>query len=91
MTMANSEKLRLEAKQRSVDWVESQQLIILETHPPSSYRTARKHLEEAGEHHSPRWFEKAVDPDSNTEFWKYTGGYWEEREDGSWTNLSDIF
>ena len=52
---------------------------------------ARKHLEESGEHFSPRWFEKAVDPDSNTEFWRYKGGYWEERDSNAFENIADIF
>jgi len=34
----------------------------------------------------PRWFEK--DEEGS---YRYSGGYWEEREKGSWEGISDIF
>ncbi|MED6191700.1 Oxysterol-binding protein- protein 1C [Stylosanthes scabra] len=60
--MANSEKLRLEQRQRQ----------------------ARK-MQERG--WKPRWFAK----DKATGTYRYLGGYWESREEGTWDSCPDIF
>ncbi|XP_059630814.1 oxysterol-binding protein-related protein 1C-like isoform X2 [Cornus florida] len=60
--MANSEKLRLEQRQRQ----------------------ARK-MQESG--WKPQWFTKEKGSDT----YRYTGGYWEAREKGSWDSCPDIF
>ncbi|KAL6217176.1 hypothetical protein ACLB2K_010393 [Fragaria x ananassa] len=60
--MANSEKLRLEQRQRQ----------------------ARK-MQESG--WKPQWFAK----DKASDTYRYTGGYWEAREEGKWDACPDIF
>ncbi|XP_065881883.1 oxysterol-binding protein-related protein 1C-like isoform X1 [Euphorbia lathyris] len=60
--MANSEKLRLEQRQRQ----------------------ARK-MQERG--WKPQWFTK----DKGNDSYRYVGGYWEAREQGSWDSCPDIF
>ncbi|KAH7567849.1 hypothetical protein JRO89_XS07G0166400 [Xanthoceras sorbifolium] len=60
--MANSEKLRLEQRQRQ----------------------ARK-MQESG--WQPRWFAK----DKGSGTYRYSGGYWEAREEGKWDLCPDIF
>ncbi|PAN45467.1 hypothetical protein PAHAL_9G121600 [Panicum hallii] len=47
-------------------------------------RQARK-MQESG--WKPRWFAK----DKATDTYRYTGGYWESREKGSWEGCPDIF
>ncbi|KAG8097905.1 hypothetical protein GUJ93_ZPchr0013g36803 [Zizania palustris] len=47
-------------------------------------RQARK-MQESG--WKPRWFEK----DKATDTYRYLGGYWESRENGSWEGCPDIF
>jgi len=47
-------------------------------------RQARK-MQESG--WKPRWFAK----DKATDTYRYTGGYWESREKGSWDGCPDIF
>jgi len=69
ISLATSEKLRLEQKQRE----------------------AKKRREEQGEQWSPRWFDRAFDSESNAEYWKYKGGYWEARENSSFENIDEIF
>ncbi|KAM3730993.1 hypothetical protein ACB098_12G128700 [Castanea mollissima] len=60
--MANSEKLRLEQRQRQ----------------------ARKMQEQGWK---PRWFAK----DKGSDTYRYSGGYWEAREQGKWVSCPDIF
>jgi len=47
-------------------------------------RQARK-MQERG--WKPRWFMK----EKGSESYRYKGGYWEAREDGSWVDCPDIF
>jgi hypothetical protein len=48
-------------------------------------RAVRRRREEQGEEYSPRWFEFKRNE------WVYRGGYWEEKEQGRFTNIPDIF
>eukprot|EP00163_Fabomonas_tropica_P007898 TRINITY_DN17539_c0_g2_i1.p1 TRINITY_DN17539_c0_g2~~TRINITY_DN17539_c0_g2_i1.p1 ORF type:complete len:765 (-),score=225.59 TRINITY_DN17539_c0_g2_i1:117-2411(-) len=54
-------------------------------------RAARRLREKNGEAWRPRWFEKRVDPDSQTEGWVYTGKYFEVRETQKWDDCPDIW
>jgi hypothetical protein len=49
-------------------------------------RLARRKREEANEEYHPRWFRKTDDG-----LWIYSGGYWESRATGRWTNIPDIY
>jgi len=84
---ANSEKVRLEEKQRAVRRVREQEaeVALAEGRTPSSY--------------SPRWFKSVADPlNSGRTIHEYQGGYWEAKEAGEaggdqegWDNCPDIF
>ena len=53
-------------------------------------RTARRQREQSGEPHKPRWFRR--EPKDGECAWRYIGGYWESREQGSWPDpLPDLF
>lgn len=49
-------------------------------------RAARRKREEANEEYHPRWFKRTQDG-----LWIYSGGYWESRANGKWTNIPDIY
>ena len=69
LTQANSEKHRLEEKQRAV----------------------RKLREKQGLEWKPNYFEKYLDPDTNSTEYKFTYKYWEDRRMHNWDHLPDLF
>nr|XP_020852207.1 oxysterol-binding protein 2 isoform X1 [Phascolarctos cinereus] len=77
---ANSEKQRLEEKQR----------MIRRKRLESS---SREQLDEGKEAdlHKPLWFEKKMDPFTGEEAYIYKGGYWEAKEEQNWSMCPDIF
>jgi hypothetical protein len=54
-------------------------------------RARRKELKEAGEVHTPRWFETTQDPISGETLYKYKGGYFEARQAKNFKNSLDLF
>ena len=57
-------------------------------------RVRRKITEEKGELHRPRWFVKVEGGDDGEEVWRLRGGkegYWEERKNGTWSGIEDVF
>ena len=55
-------------------------------------RARRKIRKEKGEIWDPRWFKLEYDADVGKETWKYKGGYFEKRKEGSWgTDFPKIF
>ncbi|XP_036617635.1 oxysterol-binding protein 2 [Trichosurus vulpecula] len=77
---ANSEKQRLEEKQRMI---RRKRLEL----------GSREHLEEGKEAdlYKPLWFEKKMDPFTGEEAYIYRGGYWEAKEEQNWSMCPDIF
>ncbi|XP_072456026.1 oxysterol-binding protein 2 isoform X2 [Notamacropus eugenii] len=77
---ANSEKQRLEEKQRMI----RRKRLELSSH---------EHLEEGKEEdlYKPMWFEKKMDPLTGEEAYIYKGGYWEAKEEQNWSMCPDIF
>ncbi|KAI9146593.1 Oxysterol-binding protein-domain-containing protein [Paraphysoderma sedebokerense] len=54
-------------------------------------RAKRKERESQGSHWRPRWFTRELDPDTNEEYWKFNGEYWEHRQKKEWSDIEDIF
>ena len=55
-------------------------------------RDTRKLLEsQPGFVYQPQWFRAAVDGDTGSTHWEYTGRYWEARSERSWANVPSIF
>jgi hypothetical protein len=51
--------------------------------------------------HQPRWFRHDIEPDTGTEYWRFTNEYWKERakvakaidagQESQWKDVTDIF
>jgi len=54
-------------------------------------RKRRKEYEELNKAHAPRWFKKEFDPDIGEEDWKFTGEYWQCKQNRAWPGCLDIF
>ena len=54
-------------------------------------RCLRKDYEQQKKEWTPRWFKEEIDDFTKLKNYVYVGGYWEEREKESFTNLPDIF
>ncbi|KAM6895083.1 oxysterol-binding protein 1-like isoform 2-T2 [Lycodopsis pacificus] len=81
---ANSEKQRLEEKQRSVRREREREA--------ASQRTSSQ-SEEGAPHDSYQalWFERCEDQITGEQIHIYKGGYWEAKDRGSWEGCLDIF
>uniref|UniRef100_A0A3Q3LZV6 Oxysterol-binding protein n=1 Tax=Mastacembelus armatus TaxID=205130 RepID=A0A3Q3LZV6_9TELE len=79
---ANTEKQRLEEKQRTVRREREREALKAASSP------------EEGAHqdnYQALWFEQIDDPISGEKMHVYKGGYWEAKEQGSWDMCPDIF
>jgi hypothetical protein len=59
-------------------------------------RKKRREREIAGEHFTPRWFQKETCTETGEKFWKFSGEYWTSRDavaqgKSKWKGLEDIF
>lgn len=82
---ANTEKLRLEEKQRAV-----RRQRELEAEQAQAEGTQHDDGREyVG--HTPAWFQKEVDPYTNQLVHKFTREYWQCKEKAAWDRCPDIF
>jgi hypothetical protein len=51
----------------------------------------RKDKETLGIEHKAKYFEESVDPDSGERYYKYVRDYWEDRRQGDWKHMEDLF
>ncbi|TQS38171.1 hypothetical protein Golomagni_01330 [Golovinomyces magnicellulatus] len=85
---------RLRPDQRAVENGDLNEAERLKEVLEENQRTRRKKLEEVGEVWKPRWFAHVEGGDEGEEVWKLKSGkesYWEERNQGTWTGIKDIF
>ena len=85
---------RLRPDQRAAEMGNLEEAERLKTKLEEAQRDRRKVIEEKGEVHRPRWFMRVEGGDEGEEVWRLRGGkegYWEERKNGSWTGVADIF
>uniref|UniRef100_A0AAQ5ZMG0 Oxysterol-binding protein n=1 Tax=Amphiprion ocellaris TaxID=80972 RepID=A0AAQ5ZMG0_AMPOC len=89
---ANSEKQRLEEKQRSARREREREAASQRTstvdddsHTDPSLKTALH------DNYQALWFDRCVDQITGEQVHIYKGGYWEEKECGSWEGCPDIF
>lgn len=54
-------------------------------------REAKKRRDAKGEEWSPRWFEKAIHPDTKEEYYRWTNKYWQKRHQHELSDSGDIF
>ena len=54
-------------------------------------RSMRKAREKAREKWKPRYFEEEADPATGEKSFRYVRDYWEDRRQGNWEHLHEIF
>jgi oxysterol-binding protein 1 len=82
---------RLRPDQRALEF-QNLKLAGEEKHRLEEKQRARRKLYVAENRiHKPRWFEEKFDIKTNEISYTYSGGYWEERENGKFTNVLDIY
>ena len=85
---------RLRPDQRAAedgDWDKAE---VLKVKMEEAQRRRRKVMEDDGTTWQPRWFEKVEGGDGAEEVWvakRGRAGYWEERRDGNWQGVEEIF
>ncbi|RKF72608.1 Oxysterol-binding protein-related protein 3 [Golovinomyces cichoracearum] len=85
---------RLRPDQRAVENGDLDEAERLKESLEENQRMRRKKMEEVGEVWRPRWFSHVDGGDEGEEVWKIKSGkesYWEERNQGTWTGIKDIF
>ncbi|KUJ15600.1 uncharacterized protein LY89DRAFT_587110 [Mollisia scopiformis] len=84
---------RLRPDQRAAEQGDLDQAEQWKSTLEDNQRNRRRHLEEKGEVHKPRWFVKVEGGDDGEEVWKLKGGkegYWEERAKGQWMGVENV-
>ncbi len=76
---------RLRPDQRALESGDVKQASEEKERVERKQRFARKKREEKKEEYEPRWFQLVENE------WIYRGGYWEQREEGEFINVPDIF
>ncbi|KAI4874231.1 hypothetical protein NFI96_031969, partial [Prochilodus magdalenae] len=85
---ANTEKQRLEEKQRAVRRRrEAEASDALDEGPPEDHHRAGREYES----YQPQWFHQRTDPLTGETNFVYKGGYWEAKERQDWSMCPDIF
>lgn len=89
---------RLRPDQRALEDGDVDKAEALKAQLEEHQRSRRKVLEERGEEWKPRWFTKVGSVEAaalgDEEVWRLKGGkdgYWECRERGEWTDVTDVF
>lgn len=54
-------------------------------------RRMRKEKEALGIEHKAQYFEEYTDPDTGEKGYKYFRDYWEDRKNGNWSHIIDLF
>ncbi|PVU96113.1 hypothetical protein BB561_001361 [Smittium simulii] len=94
---------RIRPDQKAMEHGEYEQADLEKSRLEQKQRAIRKKRENNElEQWTPRWFVQEIDPDTGSEYWKFTGEYWTERQrvadainkkdkDTKWKNVPDIF
>mmetsp|Transcript_14051 Transcript_14051/g.14094 ORF Transcript_14051/g.14094 Transcript_14051/m.14094 type:complete len:180 (+) Transcript_14051:1321-1860(+) len=76
---------RFRPDQRALESGDIETATVEKARVEDKQRAARIKQKELGAEYTPRWFYLEEGQ------WKYRGGYWEERREGKFTNVPDIF
>ncbi|KAF2001898.1 hypothetical protein P154DRAFT_463405, partial [Amniculicola lignicola CBS 123094] len=89
---------RLRPDQRAVEEGDTDRAEALKARLEERQRARRRIMEEHGQEWVPRWFVKVSEEErrawGDEEGWRLRGGregYWEERERGEWSGVTDVF
>ena len=83
---------RLRPDQRAMEEGSFNEASLLKVKLEEKQRKARKLMESGPDFvYEPRWFRRALEPETEAPHWIYVGGYWESRQQRKWERIPQIY